>query len=191
MDKFVRELEFLDDDTLYKILWSFIRAGRFQSQKDAPGWFQVRDTLIARSTSIDPRILTKILVLSTQVKEYERVTKENTGSDLWDSFEPRLILKLGSMLLEDLVNLMWSALRINKGTDAFFTEIEKVLRKRVYKFKDEDFQTLIGCVTNDSVSPEFSEKVLQIVLAVVNERKDAFSLRTLVLIIWSLAKLDI
>ena len=29
MDKFLQELEFLDDTILYKMLWSFIKAGRF------------------------------------------------------------------------------------------------------------------------------------------------------------------
>lgn len=41
------------------------------------------------------------------------------------------------------------------------------------------------------MSPEFAEKFLRIVINVINERIQAFTLRTLVNIIWSLAKLDI
>ena len=29
MDKFVSDMEFLDDETMYKMLWSMISAGRF------------------------------------------------------------------------------------------------------------------------------------------------------------------
>lgn len=131
-------------------------------------WLRIRDLLTEKSQEMDPRILTNLLVLSTKVREFEQKTSNIT--DLWDSFEPRLVLKLDSMQLDDLVNLLWSSLRVNKGTRAFFDELEKAIRKRVYKFKDEEFETLIGCVTNDSVSPEFAEKFLRIVTNVINER---------------------
>jgi len=29
MDKFLNDIEYLDDNNFYKILWSFIKAGRF------------------------------------------------------------------------------------------------------------------------------------------------------------------
>lgn len=95
------------------------------------------------------------------------------------------------MLVEDLINLMWSALQVKKGSDAFFSEIEKNLSKKIYKIKDEEFQTLIDCVTNEQFSPEFAHKFMKIVLKVISEKKDNFALRTLVLIIWSLAKMDL
>lgn len=149
MDRFVTDLRYLDDDTLYKMVWTFIRADRFQKDEDAMHWYRIRELLIDKSAEIDPRVLTNLLVLSTKVKNFDEKTTKNTGSDLWDAFEPRLVLKLDSMQLEDLVNLLWSSLRVNKGTRAFYEELEKAIRKRVYKFKDEEFETLIGCVTND------------------------------------------
>jgi hypothetical protein len=105
---------------------------------------------------------------------YEEATKEQTGSDLWDQLQPQLILRMDKMLLEDLINLMWSALHVGKGSDTFFNEVDKNIRKRIYKIKDEDFQTMIGCVTNDNVQPVFAEKFLNIVLRVINEKKDTF-----------------
>ena len=69
---------------------------------------------------------------------------------------------------------MWSALEINKGSPTLFTELEKCMRKHIYKVKDEEFQTLIGCITNDKAKPEFTEKFLDIVLQVINERKNSF-----------------
>lgn len=53
------------------------------------------------------------------------------------------------MSLTDLINLMWSALEIKKGTATFFNELEKILTKRLYKIKDEDFHTLITCFSED------------------------------------------
>ena len=61
------------------------------------------------------------------------------------------------------------------------------------RVKNEEFETLLSCFMKDN-SPtkqnNFSEKFMEIVLKVIHDKKDRFQLRTLVYIIWSLAKID-
>ena len=59
--------------------------------------------------------------------------------DFWDSMEPELILKLRDADLEDLINLMWSAIEIDKGSPMFYEEIEKEITKRILRVKDDEF----------------------------------------------------
>jgi hypothetical protein len=59
--------------------------------------------------------------------------------DFWDSMEPEMILKLRDTDLEDLINLMWSAIEINKGSRMFYEELEKEITKRILRIKDEEF----------------------------------------------------
>ena len=42
MDRFVKDSPYLDEDTLYKILWAFIKANRLIVREDAFEWLQVR-----------------------------------------------------------------------------------------------------------------------------------------------------
>ena len=78
------------------------------------------------------------------------------------------------MELTDLINLLWCSIEIGKGSSVFFNELDNIMAKRIHRIKDEDFQTLISCVTNDNIQPEFSNKILNIVLKVIDEKKDAF-----------------
>lgn len=110
LDKFSADLQYLSDDIIYKILWSSISAGRFTNAKDFGDWLRVRDVLIDKASSMDTSVLTKLLVLSTKVTEYESKAKADSGSDLWDALEPSLIPRLAEMAVEDLVDLMWSAI---------------------------------------------------------------------------------
>ena len=64
--------------------------------------------------------MTNILVLSTVAKDFEASAKAEHGVDFWDSMEPFVILKMKEMDLEDLINLMWSALEVEKGSATFF-----------------------------------------------------------------------
>jgi hypothetical protein len=75
-------------------------------------------------------------VLSTVAKQ--EILDENK-MDFWDSMEPELILKLRDTDLEDLINLMWSAIEINKGSRMFYEELEKEITKRILRIKDEEF----------------------------------------------------
>lgn len=136
-------------------------------------------------------MLTNILVLSTVAKDVEAV---DTGElDFWDSLETHVILKMKEMELSDLINLMWSGMEINKGSRTFYSELEKEMTKRILKVKDEDYQTLLGCFTSEQGligNNNFTSKFIDIVLEVISTKKDRFQLRTLVHIIWALAKID-
>ena len=41
------------------------------------------------------------------------------------------------MSLDDLINLMWSALEINKGGEMFYKTLEDQISKRIRGIKDE------------------------------------------------------
>ena len=45
LDKFIRDLPYLDENLLYKILWAFIKAERLVIKEDAFEWMQVRKVL--------------------------------------------------------------------------------------------------------------------------------------------------
>ena len=42
MSKFTKEMEYLNEETLYKILWSFIKAGRLTVKDDVYEWITVK-----------------------------------------------------------------------------------------------------------------------------------------------------
>lgn len=71
LDKFIKDMEFLDEETLYKILWAFIKAERLVVREDAFEWSQVRQTLQKRANDFSPKTMTDILVLSTKAKDFE------------------------------------------------------------------------------------------------------------------------
>jgi len=100
-------------------------------------------------------------------------------------------LKMKSMSLDDLINLLWSALEMDRGGELFFRNLEGELAKRVRGIKDEQFETLLQCFTGENAdNNKFSEKFMKLVLLVIREKKDRFALRTLVQVIWSCAKID-
>ena len=108
-------------------------------------------------------MLTDILVLSTVAKDYEDAAKSKDGADFWDSLEPHVIMTMKEMQLEDLINLMWSALEVQKGSDTFFREVEKQISSKILKIKDDEFQVLIGCFTRDinpATTNNFSERFM-------------------------------
>lgn len=84
-------------------------------------------------------------------------------------------------------------MQVKKGTPIFFDELEKELTKRILRVQDEDLKSLIDCFSQDD-SPvsegNVSGKFMQIILKVITDKKERFQLRTLVHIIWSLAKLS-
>jgi hypothetical protein len=98
-----------------------------------------------------------------------------------------------AMALEDLINLMWTALEINRGSPLFYDTLEAELAKRVRGIKDDQFETLLACFTGDKSdisTQKFSKKFLSLVLKVVKDKKDRFNLKTLVQVIWSCARID-
>lgn len=130
LTKFQNDIEYLKDETLYKILWSFIKADRLTVREDGYEWFRVRTAIQKRAKEMDPKVLTDILVLSTRAKDDEDTSKKN---DFWDAVESTMIMKMNTMQLDDLINLMWSSNEIQKGSDLFRRELEKELTKRLLK----------------------------------------------------------
>lgn len=125
---------------------------------------------------MSPKVLTNILVLSTMAKD-EDSNKKGGALDIWDAVEPTLTMKIRDMDLEDLLNLMWSSIEIEKGSGAFSRELENEISKRILKVKDEEFQTLLACFTSDKFENSqlgFSDKFLEIVIKVIHEKKDRF-----------------
>lgn len=92
------------------------------------------------------------------------------------------------MTLGDLVNLLWSAQEIGKGSEYFYQKLEDEIMGRIRQIKDEEFQTLIECMADDK--SKFSERFMEMMLKVIREKKDMFSLKSLVHVIWSFSKID-
>jgi hypothetical protein len=63
--KFLKELKYLKEETLYKILWSLIKAKELKVTEDSPEWVMVKDVLIARTKELSPKVLSDLLLLST------------------------------------------------------------------------------------------------------------------------------
>jgi hypothetical protein len=89
------------------------------------------------------------MVLSTKAKIFESAMSESGRVDFWDSMEPQVILNMKEMKLEELINLIWSAQKVKKGSKLFYEEFEKELTKRIQRVKDEEFHTLISCFNQD------------------------------------------
>jgi hypothetical protein len=54
-------------------------------------------------------------------------------------------MKMKAMILGDLVNLLYCAQEIDKGSQLFYSKLEDEISMRIRQIKDEDFQTLIEC----------------------------------------------
>lgn len=131
LTKFERVVDYIDEKTLYKFLWSFIKAGRLVIEQDALVWNNVRHSLQKRSKEFSPDIMTNIMVLSTKAKLFETALSDSGRVDFWDSMEPQVILNMKEMKLEELINLMWSSQKVKKGGNLFYQELEKELTKRI------------------------------------------------------------
>ena len=97
------------------------------------------------------------------------------------------------MSLDDLINLMWSALEINRGGQLFYETLEGELGKRIRGIKDEQFETLISCFSGEKGGKsmtQFSSRFLDLVIRVMKDKRDRFQLSTIVNLIWSCAKID-
>lgn len=113
LNKFSVDVPFLKEETMYKILWSFIKAGRLTVQEDLYEWVTVKEAIIKRVPEMSPKVLTNILVLSTMARDNDAATSKESGIlDFWEAVEPTLTMKIRDMDLEDLLNLMWSAIEV-------------------------------------------------------------------------------
>ena len=109
--------------------------------------------------------------------------------------EEVVIVKIKEMKLDDLINMLWAALEVNRGSNLFFETIEGHLTKQLRVIKDEQFEMLMTCFDRQGeddtkASEKMSSRFLDLVIKVVREKRDRFSARTLVNFIWSCAKID-
>jgi len=78
--------------------------------------------------------MSDLLVLSTM----EAVASEaDNPRDLFSAVESELMKTMKLMGLDDLINIMWTALKIDRGSKPFFERLEKELAKRIRGIKDE------------------------------------------------------
>ena len=133
-EKFLKELRYLKDETLYKIVWAMVKSQSVVISADSARWRLIKDTVGDRGAEISPKVMADLLVLSTM----ESVASEAANpTDLFSKVENELMTKMKLMALEDLINLLWTALKINKGSSMFFEKLETELSKRIRGIKDE------------------------------------------------------
>lgn len=70
-------------------------------------WGYVKEAIVAKFKELDAKTLTNILVLATVARGTEK--GRGMSGDLFDQIEPEVIIKMKTMTLPDLLNLMWSA----------------------------------------------------------------------------------
>lgn len=140
-EKFFDDLEFLDSKTLYKVLWSLIKSDSLEVSEKVYEWTLVKKAIQKKSKDMDNTTLINLIVLSTLSNK----DGHDLSSDLFETMQPDLILKMKEMTLSDLINLLWSAQEINRGSEFFFTQLEKEISSRIRGIKDEDLILLLNC----------------------------------------------
>lgn len=188
-DKFLKELRYLKDDTLYKIVWSLIKSDIIQVSATSVKWEAIKEIIAERGKEMSPKVLADLLVLSTM----EANPSETKQIDLFSKVEKDLIAKTKAMVLEDLINLLWTAQKIDRGSLVFFDRLEKELTKRIRGIKDDQFELLMRCFvgekSEESLS-QFSNKFMDLVIQVIQDKRDRFQLKTIVHLMWSCARID-
>jgi len=124
----------LKEETLYKLLWACVKSGELTVSENSSEWQGVKQIIISRSKELSPKVFADILVLSTLESKNETGQK---AADLFSAVEADLIMSMKAMALDDLLNLMWSALEIDRGSQFFYQTLEAELAKRVRGIKDE------------------------------------------------------
>lgn len=140
-DKFLRELSYLKDETLYKVVWALVKSGSVAVASNSDQWAAVKTCVRERAADISPKVMSDLLVLSTR----EASASEHQAEDLFSQVEGELVNKMKLMALDDLINLFWTALKIDRGSGMFFERLERELTKRIRGIKDEQYETLLQC----------------------------------------------
>lgn len=133
--KFLNDVQYLKDETLYKILWSMLTSGEMAVSPGDPSWQMVKDKLTVKAHELSPKILADLIVLSTQ--EHGDAAEAAEAKDLFSMIEIELIKKMKMMSLDDLINLMWSVIEVEKGGPVFYEKLETEIAKRIRGIKDE------------------------------------------------------
>lgn len=101
----MNDLSYLDQDTLYKILWSLVKADVIEVSEKGYEWMVIKEAIVKKAKDMNPQTLTNLVVLSTVANK----DGLNISSDLFETLQPEIIIKMNSMNLSDLINLLWSA----------------------------------------------------------------------------------
>lgn len=136
-DHFLKELKHLKGETMYKIVWSLMRADELKIEKENFEWQQIKKIIIKRAKDLDTKLLTDILVMATKEKSEGAFIGEDMKEDLFTQIEPTLIVKMSKMTLDELLNVLWAVVEVNRGTPLLYETIEEELTKRIRLIKDE------------------------------------------------------
>ena len=134
-------------------------------------------------------MLADLLVFST----LEASPSETVRIDLFSKVEDNLIAKTKVMSLDDLINLLWTAIKIDRGSPVFYERLEKELTKRILGVKDDQFELLLQCFVGEKSEKslsQFSSKFMDLVIQVILDKRDRFQLKTIVSLMWSCARID-
>lgn len=63
--KFIRELRYLKDETIYKIVWAMIKSQTVTVSAQSDEWHSIKAVVSERCNEISPKIMSDLLVLST------------------------------------------------------------------------------------------------------------------------------
>jgi hypothetical protein len=97
----------------------------------------IKTAITERVNDLSPKILSDLLLLSTKDSNIVGSSEHNKKIDLFDALETNLILKMKSMSLDDLIQLMWSSIEMQRGSALYYKELEKELTKRIRGIKDD------------------------------------------------------
>lgn len=84
-DKFLGDFRHLDEETMFKILWSLLKSGHIQISSSSADWENIKTTIIKRSKELSPKIMSDLLVLSTA--ETSLANKDDYDTDLFSKIE--------------------------------------------------------------------------------------------------------
>lgn len=146
-DKFMKELRYLKDETLYKIVWALINSKSVVVASNSLRWTAIKTVIKERAKDMTPKIMADLLVLSTMEAT---ASEANNVNDLFSDVETQLMSKMKVMALDDLINLLWTALKIERGSPLFFERLERELGKRIRGIKDDQYETILQCFLGES-----------------------------------------
>ena len=78
--------------------------------------------------------MSDLLVLSSMEAGFD---ESESPKDLFSKVEADLMRKMKFLNLDDLINMLWTALKINKGSSMFYEKLEFEISKRIRGIKDE------------------------------------------------------
>jgi hypothetical protein len=67
-ERFIKELKHLKGETMYKIIWSMMRANQLTISKENYEWQEIKKIIIKRAKKLDTRLLTDFMVMATKEK---------------------------------------------------------------------------------------------------------------------------